>query len=264
MKQKGILIGFITLLLLMTSCSTRKKIVYLNNMEQGKQYEFDMSHEATIHRNDRLAITVSSKHPELALPFNAQGNSVQVGADGSVATSPASPETVKGYRVDPNGNIDFPILGTLHVEGMKVSEVTEMIKQKIIDGNYIKDPQVFLEFLNFKYTVLGAVTGNGTYSVTDDRITLLEAIANAGDLAGNADIGAVNVIREIDGKRQVFVHDLRSTDLFTSPCYYLQQNDIVYVEPKYKKKDKEERGFQIATLLVSIASVITSIFWVLK
>ena len=107
----------------------------------------------------------------------------------------------------------------------------DLIKNRIIQGNYIKDPQVSLEFLNFKYTVLGAVGRTGTFTVKDDRITLLEAIANAGDLSSKAKINSVAVIREIDGEREIFVHDLRSKELFTSPCYYLQQNDIVYVEP---------------------------------
>ena len=158
--------------------------------------------------------------------------------------------------MDVEGNIDFPILGKLHVEGLKVSEVTDLIKNRIIQGNYIKDPQVSLEFLNFKYTVLGAVGRTGTFTVKDDRITLLEAIANAGDLSSKAKINSVAVIREIDGEREIFVHDLRSKELFTSPCYYLQQNDIVYVEPRYRKKDSEDRGFQVGSIFLSLASVI--------
>ena len=89
---------------------------------------------------------------------------------------------------------------------------------------------------------MGAVGRTGTFTVKDDRITLLEAIANAGDLSSKAKINSVAVIREIDGEREIFVHDLRSKELFTSPCYYLQQNDIVYVEPRYRKKDSEDRG----------------------
>ena len=144
---------------------------------------------------------------------------------------------------------------------MKVSEVTDMIKQKIEQGNYMKDPLVSIEFLNFKYTVLGAVGRNGTFNADGDRITLLEAIANAGDLAVNAQIDRVAVIREADGERQMFMHDLRSTDLFESPCFYLQQNDIVYVEPKYKKKDKEDRGWQIVTTVLSLVTAVCSVIW---
>ena len=166
--------------------------------------------------------------------------------------------------MDVDGYINFPILGRLYVEGLKVSEAQNLIRRKIIEGDYIKDPTVAIEFLNFKYTVLGAVSRNGTFTVDGDRITLLEAIANAGDLTSKARINRVAVIREEGNDRKMYMHDLRSTDIFSSPCFYLQQNDIVYVEPKYRKKDNEDRGFQIGTVLLSIASVITSIFWVLK
>lgn len=125
----------------------------------------------------------------------------------------------KGYRVDVNGDIDFPILGKLHIEGMKVSEVRDLIKQKIEEGEYMKDPLVSIEFLNFKYTVLGAVGSNGTYTVDGDRVTLLEAIAKAGDLTSKAKVDRVAVIREIEGERQIFMHDLRTKDIFDSPCF---------------------------------------------
>ena len=92
---------------------------------------------------------------------------------------------------------------------------------------------------------------NGTFSVDDDRVTLLDAIAKAGDLSSRARVDRVAVIREVGDSRQMFMHDLRSTDLFESPCFYLQQNDIVYVEPKYKEKDNEERGLRYTTLFLS-------------
>jgi polysaccharide export outer membrane protein len=119
---------------------------------------------------------------------------------------------------------------------------------------------VSIEFLNFKYTVLGAA-GAGTYNVEGDRITLLEAIAKAGDLAENARINRVQVIREENGVRKVYNHDLRSKEIFDSPAYYLQQNDIVYVEPKYKKKDTEDRTIQYSSLLLSILSTVCSVLW---
>ena len=145
-----------------------------------------------------------------------------------------------------------------------MSQVTEMIKNKIIEGNYIKDPQVSLEFLNFRYTVLGAVGHAGTFSVDDDRVTLLDAIANAGDLKSNAKLGSVAVIRESNGERKIYVHDIRSKEIFQSPCYYLQQNDIVYVEPKHKSREREGRIFQIGGIVLSLASVVASMLWVFK
>lgn len=251
-------------LLLLTSCASRKNIVYLQDMQIGEKYHYDTRYEAVIRRDDRLSITVSNKNPELALPFNIYGGTVKVGTDGDVTADASTRVNEKGYRVDVDGDIDFPILGILHVEGLTVSELRDLIKEKIEKGNYMKDPLISIEFLNFKYTVLGAVGHNGTFSADGDRVTLLEAIANAGDLTDKARTDRVAVIREVDGARQMFMHDLRSKDIFDSPCFYLQQNDVVYVEPKYRKKDGEDRGWQIGTTLLSIASVICSLLWVIK
>ena len=251
-------------LLLMTSCSSKKDFIYLADMKVGNKYPIESKYEPVIHSDDLLSITVSCKNPELAIPFNIYGGSFKVGTDGNVTADVSSSAKEKGYRVDVDGNIDFPILGKLHIEGMTVSAVKQLICDLIVAGNYMKDPLVSIEFLNFKYTVLGAVNGNGTYSSKGDRVTLLDAIANAGDLNAKARIDRVAVIREIDGERQIFMHDLNNTEIFKSPCFYLQQNDIVYVEPKYRKKDNEDRGWQIATMLVSITSVVCSVLWVIK
>ena len=262
MDKKVVVVGLMALWLL-ASCASRKDFVYLNDMQMGEKYPIEMKYEAEVHCDDRLSILVSCKNPELAIPFNIQGGNFRVNADGSISPSEASVNE-KGYRVDALGNIDFPILGKLHVDGLKISEVKNLIESRIKQGEYIKDPLVSVEFLNFKYTVLGAVANNGTFTVNGDRITILEAIANAGDLTSKARIDTVKVIREVGNEKQMFIHDLRSTDIFQSPCFYLQQNDIVYVEPKYRKKDAEDRGWQITTLLISIASLVTSILWVLK
>lgn len=170
----------------------------------------------------------------------------------------------KGYRVDVDGNIDFPILGTLHVEGLTLNQATDLIQQKIKEGNYIKSPLVSIEIMNFKYTVLGAVGSTGTFRVDGDRITLVDAIAKAGDLASNARVDRIQVIRTVDGERKVFVHDFSDESLFYSPAFYLQQNDIVYVEPKYRKKSSEDRGFQYGTLLLSAITAVCSLFWAFK
>lgn len=155
MKRKLFFLVASAAIVLLSSCSSTKSFVYLQDMELGHGYPYDTRHEAVVHSNDRLDITVSSKSPELAIPFNTHGGGFSVTGGGNVSSSVAGSK--RGYRVDVDGNIDFPILGKLHVEGMKVSEVTSMIRNRIIEGQYIKDPLVSLEFLNFKYSVLGAV-----------------------------------------------------------------------------------------------------------
>ena len=149
--------------------------------------------------------------------------------------------------------------------GKTLKEVAALIEGMIEAGNYIKDPEVTIEFLNFKYTVLGAVNGKGTYTVDGDKITIIEAIAKAGDLTKNARMDKVAVIRMVDGKYEIFYNDIRTADIFLSPTYYLQQNDIVYVEPKNKsEKTGEDRFWQISSFTISIASLISSLIWAIN
>jgi polysaccharide export outer membrane protein len=260
MKGK-LFIGFAVLL--MTSCASRKNFLYFQDMEMGESYPIAERHETVLHCDDRLSIKVSSKNPELAIPFNATNSAVRVNTNGKMNVEGSGESNDRGYLVDPEGMIDFPILGKLHVEGLSVLQVADLIKKKIIEGDYIKEPLVDVELLNFKYTVLGAVGSNGVYTATDGRVTLVEAIAKAGDISAKAKIDKIAVIREKDGKRQVFMHDLRSRDIFDSPCYYLQQNDIVYVEPKYKKKDTEDRGVQYIGLAASMTTAVTTLLMLL-
>ena len=246
--------------LLLVSCGNARKFMYLNDMMPGEQYEVNLESATVIHPNDRLDIKVSCKNPELAVPFNAQLGAYQVAADGSVRS--AGFDANAGYRVDDEGYIVFPVLGKISVGGKTLKEVAEIIEVMIEDGNYIKSPEVAIEFLNFKYTVLGAVNGKGTYTVDGDKVTIIEAIAKAGDLTMNARLDRIAVVRMVDGKYQIFYNDIRTAEIFKSPTYYLQQNDIVYVEPK--RKEENGRALQYASLGVSILSLGGTLLWALS
>lgn len=253
-------------LAILSSCSSHKDFVYLKDIQPGVDYAADLKHEAVIHANDRLSISVSSKNPELALPFNQAGGNFRLSADGSVTASDdaaSSSSREKGYRVDVQGDINFPLLGKLHLEGLTLNQATELIRTRIMEGNYIKDPLVTVEFLNFKYTVLGAVGRVGSYTAQGDRVTILEALAQAGDLLPKARLDRIRVIREEGGVRREYVQDIRNKSIFDSPAFYLQQNDVVYVEPKYDKRDREDRTWQFTTFFVSLAGVATSLIWAL-
>lgn len=253
------------IILMFTSCASRKDLVYLRDMEELMEYPVYQKYEPIIHRDDRLSITVSCKNPELTLPFNIPGSSnYSVGIDGNITstsnTNSSSDNANKGYLVDVNGEIDFPILGKLKVEGRTRGQVTDMIKQRLIDEDLIKDPIVMVNFLNFKITVLGEVNNVGTIDVSGDRITLLEAIAQAGDITDQGRVDRVAVVREYGNKRRILFHDLRSKDVFNSPCYYLQQNDIVYVEPSSAKtRDNAQRTFNTLSMIMSFVTTITSL-----
>ncbi len=251
----------LALVAVLASCASSKKFVYLQDMVPGVDYPIEGRYEAKVQRDDRLSITVTSKTPELAIPFNMKGGNYSVGPDGSVVSSAIDAADQKGYRVDVDGNIDFPILGKLHVAGLTVTEVQNLIRDKIIEGGYIKSPIVSLEFLNFRYSVIGAVAQNGTFTVDGDRINLIEAIARAGDLTTAARVDKVGVLREEDGVRKLYMHDLRSKEIFDSPCFYLNQNDVIIVERKYLKSDVEDRTWKVVTSISSVLGTLSSIIW---
>ena len=237
-----------------TACTSTKKIIYLQDVVPLEQQEIEQKYEVIIHGDDLLAIMVNSRDPELALPFNMPMVSYQLGSNAG------GQQRVLGYLVDTNGNIDFPILGEIHVEGLTRMQLTELIKNKLIEGDLIKDPIVTVQFLNFKISVMGEVGRPGSFTISGDRITLLEALSMAGDLTIYGRRDRVGVIRENNGKRTILFHDLRSADIFNSPCYYLQQNDIVYVEPNKAKSGQSSINQNNSIgVWVSVISLLTTI-----
>lgn len=247
---------WISLVLIAASCASPEKVLYLQDVAQYKQQEIDEVYEVRIHKDDLLSIMVNSRNPELALPFNMPMVTYQLGTNQGAAGQ----QRVLGYLVDSEGNIDFPILGKIKVDGLSRLQLTELIKNKLIDEDLIKDPIVTVQMLNFKISIMGEVARPGSFTITSDRVTLLEALSMAGDLTIYGKRDRVAVIREVDGKRTILYHDLRSADLFRSPCYYLQQNDIVYVEPNKAKIGQSEINQNNSVgVWLSALSVLTSI-----
>lgn len=251
----------VSAVVMLVSCASSRKFVYLNDMVPGESYPINLEQGTVVQPNDKLDIKVSCKDPELAVPFNVQTGAYQVSADGTVRS--AGVDVVEqGYRVDSEGYIVFPVLGRIQVAGKGINQVSDEIAAMIEAGNYIRNPNVSIEFLNFKYTVLGAVSGKGTFTVDGDRVTIIEAIAKAGDVTREARLDRIAVIRMVDGKQEIFYNDIRTADIFMSPTYYLQQNDIVYVEPK--NRPRNERTWQWVTFGTSLVSVASSIIWALS
>jgi len=257
----------LTVTFVLTSCVTsRKQMIYLEDMAELQEYPVSQEYEATIHCDDKLNIVVSCKNPELAYAFNLPGNGgYRVSETGNVVQSTTTfGDNIKemGYSVDKNGNIDFPVLGQIHVEGLTRNQLRDLIKDELTQRQLLTDPVVFVDLMNFKFSVLGEVNHVGTFMLKGgDRITILEALAQAGDLKETSRIDRVAVIRDVGKKRRILHVDLRSKDLFLSPAYYLQQNDIVYVEPNNLKATQRSRqtlsyvttGFSLlstATMLV--------------
>jgi polysaccharide export outer membrane protein len=183
--------------------------------------------EITIQPYDMLVVVISSKPPELAIPFNL--NAVSYSSEGVSSSMYQTQELY--YTVNKNGNIELPILGEIHVEGLTKEQISNRIREKLIEENYINNPVVIVQFINMNVYITGEVANPGVYRITKNRLTVLEAIAMAGDLTAYGKRNSVKVIRENKGERIIYKLDLLSAKLFNSPAYYLQQNDYIYVEP---------------------------------
>ena len=257
LKPAIVLLSILTLAV--TSCNTYRKINYLQDVVPDEAERIAINKGILIQPKDMISIVVSSRNPELALMFNLPVISYQAGSE---SVSGQGSQRLLGYVVDNDGNIDFPILGLIHAAGLTRWELANEIKSKIVGMNYIKDPVVTVEFMNFKISVMGEVTSPGTYNIEGDKITLLQALSLAKDLTIFGRRDNVSVIREQDGERIVYQVDLRSASLFDSPAYYLQQNDIVYVEPNKVRAGQStinENNIKSVSLWVSIGSFLTSL-----
>jgi polysaccharide export outer membrane protein len=224
--------------------------------ETGKLTKIPEVPEISIQPQDMLSIVVSSKEPELALPFNLPVISYQ-----GIGESALGQQRILAYTVNKDGDIDFPVLGKLHVKGLTRNQLEKLVKEKIINEGYIKDPTVTIQFMNFRVTVNGEVSRPGTYEIKGDHITLFEALSMAGDLTIYGKRDNVKVVREKNGERTTYQADLRTANIFESPVYYLQQNDIIYVTPnRYRSNQTNNAGqVQQINLWVSIASFVMSV-----
>ena len=247
---------FVLLAVSASSCVTPKSVRYLQDMPKDGM-PINESLEATVAPFDDLNIHVLSssagKDDELLKPFNA----VQNLGSGNTGTSRMS-----GYLVDAKGNIEFPVLGTLHVEGLTRLQVQDTIAAQLIRNGQLKDPLVIVRFLNFKIFMLTS-SGGKVINVADERCTFLEALAMAGGLDWYTRRDRIGVMREVNGKRVIHYLDPRSTDIFNDEFFVLQQNDIIFTEERpykfFSANLNTVLGFisSITGLVTSAVSVVT-------
>lgn len=238
----------------LASCAAPERVLYFQDLNRGLQEDITQNYEIKIRQDDVLGITVSARNPELAIPFNLPAITYTLEAKSAGST------TQLGYQVDADGTIAFPQLGKIAVEGMTRRELAQYITDQLEQKKLLQNPVVTVTFQNFKVSVLGEVKNPKVINVKSDRITVLEALAEAGDLNIQAKRDRVAVIREAEGKRTVHYLDLRSSNLLQSPYYYLQQNDVVYVEPN-NAKTIQSRSTQVTSVgtWVSVFSSIMSV-----
>jgi polysaccharide export outer membrane protein len=259
MRFRNIIVLAITLLL--GACAT-PKVAYLTDMEPGTEEQILHPLEIRLQPEDKISILVNSQNHLLVDLFNLPIVSQQIG---TASNSYANPQTrgLSGYTVDGDGNIDFPVLGLLHVEGMTRGEVTAYIKEELINNELVKDPVVTVEFMNLTVSVLGEVVRPGRFNIEKDKLTLLEAISMAGDLTIYGKRDNVSVQRDENGKSVIYRVDLTSgADLYASPVYYLQQNDVVYVEPnsmRARQSTVNGNNVRSSSFWISLTSLLTTV-----
>ena len=256
-KAFALLLGVVVL----ASCASQKRVIYLQDAQADEQIKIAQDYQIRIKPLDRLTVVVNSRDPELAAPFNTF-NSL-TGTPLSTYSSNATSLQIR--TVDEDGNLDMPIIGPIQCKGKTRSELAQEIADKIREGGYISDPTVNIQFADMKISVIGEVARPGQYNITNDRISLLDALSLAGDLTIYGVRSDIKVIREENGVRTTATLDLTSQDIYDSPYFYLQQNDVVYVKPnKYRAQAGEisqNRSFYISLVstAVSVATLIVTL-----
>lgn len=263
MKNLFFFPALIAIILLMGSCKSAQKVAYFKNIDSISLAASKGLYDARIMPKDQLTITVVTSDPATSKPFNlAMGSTLS--ADGKLGGSTGS---LIPYLVNNDGNIEFPVVGTLHVAGLTKNECEELIKSKV--KSYLADsenPVVTVAMSSYRVTVAGEVTSPKVVPVTTEKMSVLEALAQAGDLTIYGRRDNVILIRErADGQKEFHRINLNDANIINSPYYYVQQNDYIYVEPNSTKAKNSAIGqsttlwFTFVGILTSVASLVVNI-----
>lgn len=253
-KALKIICSTLLLMISLSSCLSPKEIVYLQN-DSVDQSLVNNNYKTTFKSDDLIQIIVNSEDVESSLPFNLAVISRTANSKSAVGQP-----IFQSYLVDNKGFIDFPVLGELKVAGLSRENLIKNLKNKL-SPDYVKNPSINIKIVNFKVTILGDVKSPGRYVVENERITIMEALGLAGDLTPTA-LRNIEVHREENNKKNIYYLDLLSKKTYTSPAYYLQQNDLVYVKPNYAKVQhgvyNPNTGLfvSIASIFIALASII--------
>lgn len=255
--MKKSFVYILLLLLTLASCTSYKQVPYFQNADQISQAAQHLPlYDAKIMPKDLLAITVNTTDPQVSAPFNlAMQTPINVANKNTYTTSQPA---IQQYLVSNTGEIDFPILGRLKVGGLTKGEAEDMIREKLT--TYLKEtPIVNVRMSNYKISVLGEVTRPGTFTVSNEKVNVLEALAMAGDMTVYGIRNNVKLIREDSiGRKEIVELNLNDANLILSPYYYLRQNDILYVTPNSTKAKNSEIGSS-TSLWISVTSTMVSI-----
>ena len=277
MKKRSII--FISLIVIgvafCVSCRTHEAI-YIQDMERDSSQTIYNTYYSTIHPGDQLYIYVYSQTPESAVPFNQESYKYVVERSHINDTKRRSGEThiqeaydksavhsTIGYEVDEDGYIIFPIIGRIHVAGLMLDSLSSVIQKKIVEGDYINDPVVSVSLMNFRVSVIGEVRSPKELHVSSERLTLFEALAMCGDVTIYGQRDNIVVMRVKDGKTIPIEVDMTHKTVFDSEVYYLQNNDIVYVQPTRSRQRelryRDARVPEYLTITVQVVSILRTL-----
>lgn len=250
------------------SCSAPSRVTYFQDLRPGEsEQKVVAATEIKVRPGDKLSIIVNSRDPQLTQLFNLPYVTQQIGqmsaSRSSGSVSSGTSQGISGYTVDEKGMIDFPVLGKIEIADKNREEIAAFIKGELLAKNLVKDPVVTVEYMNLCISVLGEVAQPGRYSIDRDKVTVLDAISMAGDLTIYGKREKVLVLREEEGVQHVYGINLCSAEhLYTSPVYYLRQNDVVYVEPnnvRARQATVNGNNVRSTSFWISLASLLTTI-----
>ena len=249
--------------LLLSACSSTKDISYFQDLQAGHESVITALPPIKLQPNDKVSIIVSTSDQRLNSLFNLPVASNRLGGSTSGSGGSSSSGETTPYTIDKQGNIEFPVLGKLHIGGMSREEVAEYIRRELISRDLAKNPIVTVDFLNLGVSVMGEVSRPGRVAIPREDFTILDAISSSGDLTIFGKRDNVRVLREENGIQKVYSINLNSgKDITQSPVYYLQQNDVIYVEPnatKARQSTANGNSWLTPTFWISIASFATTI-----
>ena len=247
-------------IIMLSGCTSSKKILYFQNIDDAELKPLTTEYEAVIKKDDRLTIVVSGPDKLVCAPYNLTLNEMSA-TGGGYSSNPE--QSTLSYLVDPNGDIEFPILGKIHVEGMTRNDLVNYLTTEI--GKDVKEPIVYVSFKNYKITILGEVRSPGTYTIDSEKINILQALGRAGDLNLTAKRENILLLREENGVVTHHRIDLRDKDILESPYFYLQQNDVIYVSPSATRVATATTATGIwSVVLSSLTTLITVIAFLSK
>ncbi|RZJ76864.1 MAG: polysaccharide export protein [Flavobacterium sp.] len=243
---------FLGLVLILSSCASNKKIIYLNEAAAGTTSSL-VEYQNKLQPDDNLIITVTADEPTLAAPFNL----MYVNSQTSQLTNINSSDALTSYLIDQNGEIDFAGIGKVKLSGLTRIEAENKIKELV--SREIVDPVINLRLINFKVSVMGEVLRPGTIRIVGDRVTILEALSLAGDMTIYGKREDIMVIREANGAKTVNYVDITDKDIINSPFYYLDQNDLIYVKPNKTRVNSSVIGPNLTVGISALSLVVTII-----